>query len=484
MADKPANVICEGDVCRRVTPEEEEAHKAATAEPTATSSVPQVFQLLGSSPLLGKGNAQVPLSSITGPNKILALYFSAHWCPPCRFFTPQLATAYKGFKESHARAADWEVVFVSSDRDEKSFEEYFGEMPWLALPFEAREAKAELSQLYKIRGIPSLIILDGETGALITANGRDALGDDPSCEGFPWRPKTFQQIMEGATLVDPGADTNAAPVPALERLAGKITLLYFSASWCPPCRRFTPKLVETMAALRDAGKAVEAVFVSGDRDAAAWKEYHSHMTWPALPFADKKRISELNMLYGVEGIPTLVVLDEQFNVITTEGVGAVSSDPTGARFPWRRQPLEPLTDFTVTNINAGPTLLLVVDAAAAGGGAAEAEAFAQRVLGPVASATRSSNGGGDWSFMWATAEDSLTERVLEFAGGVKREAGAHTALLLDVPGSQATWDLGAQGVEVSEAGLAGVVADFKAGRLGKGRPLGGEDEEEEEEDEE
>jgi nucleoredoxin len=29
-----------------------------------------------------------------------------------------------------------EVLFVSSDRDNDSFKEYFSEMPWLALDFE------------------------------------------------------------------------------------------------------------------------------------------------------------------------------------------------------------------------------------------------------------------------------------------------------------------------------------------------------------
>jgi nucleoredoxin len=29
-----------------------------------------------------------------------------------------------------------EIVFVSSDKDEASFEEYFEMIPWLALPFQ------------------------------------------------------------------------------------------------------------------------------------------------------------------------------------------------------------------------------------------------------------------------------------------------------------------------------------------------------------
>ena len=45
-----------------------------------------------------------------------------------------------------------EIVFVSSDRDEKAFDDYFAEMPWLALPYAERKLKATLSKKYKVRG--------------------------------------------------------------------------------------------------------------------------------------------------------------------------------------------------------------------------------------------------------------------------------------------------------------------------------------------
>lgn len=60
------------------------------------------------------------------------------------------------------------MVFVSSDRDEDSFNDYFKEQPWLALPFEARDLKAALSKKYKVSGIPSLVIIDGEIKYIIT----------------------------------------------------------------------------------------------------------------------------------------------------------------------------------------------------------------------------------------------------------------------------------------------------------------------------
>ena len=69
------------------------------------------------------------LMTVTVHQTVL-VYFSAHWCPPCRGFTPKLAEWYVSMK---AKRDDFEVVFVSSDRDEGSFNEYYHEMPWLAL---------------------------------------------------------------------------------------------------------------------------------------------------------------------------------------------------------------------------------------------------------------------------------------------------------------------------------------------------------------
>jgi nucleoredoxin len=73
--------------------------------------------------------------------KVLGIYFSAHWCPPCRGFTPVLANFYNKIK-SDGNAA-FEIVFVSHDSDETSFTEYWADMPWLALPFDAPEKVSE-----------------------------------------------------------------------------------------------------------------------------------------------------------------------------------------------------------------------------------------------------------------------------------------------------------------------------------------------------
>lgn len=57
------------------------------------------------------------MSALVGKNVLL--YFSAHWCPPCRTFIPKLTEAYDKIKENDDAL---EVVFISSDRDQASFD--------------------------------------------------------------------------------------------------------------------------------------------------------------------------------------------------------------------------------------------------------------------------------------------------------------------------------------------------------------------------
>ena len=64
--------------------------------------------------------------------KTIGLYFSAHWCEQSKLFTPILANFYRHYHQSKK----FEIVFISADEDEESFNKYWRDMPWLALTYQ------------------------------------------------------------------------------------------------------------------------------------------------------------------------------------------------------------------------------------------------------------------------------------------------------------------------------------------------------------
>ncbi|KAI2498344.1 Transglutaminase protease [Fragilaria crotonensis] len=101
--------------------------------------------------------------------RLVGLYFSAHWCPPCRRFTPMLIEAYNHLKAEHPLHG-LEIVFVSSDRSETEFNRYYESMPWMAVPYDAtRMRQQQISIRYGIQGIPGLVILDSLSGSIVAS---------------------------------------------------------------------------------------------------------------------------------------------------------------------------------------------------------------------------------------------------------------------------------------------------------------------------
>jgi nucleoredoxin len=96
----------------------------------------------------------------------------------------------------------------------------------------------------------------------------------------------------------------------------KFVAVYFSASWCPPCRAFTPELVQFYNQQKQVRAPFEVILVSSDKDAAAMGRYMKDhaMTWPAIAF-DKRRTSPLAK-YAGNGIPCLVLLDQNGKVLS------------------------------------------------------------------------------------------------------------------------------------------------------------------------
>lgn len=108
----------------------------------------------------------------------------------------------------------------------------------------------------------------------------------------------------------------------------KYLAIYFSASWCGPCRQFTPELVKMYKLKKSSRDKFDVVFVSRDRSEDDMKEYMKgdDMEWPAVAF-EKIDNSPL-MKYGGKGIPRLVIVDEQGKVVSDSYEGDNYVGPT------------------------------------------------------------------------------------------------------------------------------------------------------------
>jgi len=107
------------------------------------------------------GNTNALLANVN----TIALYFSAHWCGHCQDFTPILKNVY----EHSWKKQGIEVIFISADRTQDEFEDYYKTMPWLAY---LGTSSSVLKNYFHVQGYPSLILLDAQTGKQIEKDGR------------------------------------------------------------------------------------------------------------------------------------------------------------------------------------------------------------------------------------------------------------------------------------------------------------------------
>ena len=97
--------------------------------------------------------------------------------------------------------------------------------------------------------------------------------------------------------------------------------LYFSASWCGPCRKFTPQLVEYYNRVAPQHPELELILVSSDRSAFNMESFMRNMQipWPAIDFP-KLQGKDGIMQFAGKGIPCLVIVNAKGDVIANSYV--------------------------------------------------------------------------------------------------------------------------------------------------------------------
>ncbi|XP_038890282.1 probable nucleoredoxin 1 [Benincasa hispida] len=306
--------------------------------------------------LIRNNGDQVKISSLIGKN--VGLYFSASWCPPCRRFTPVFAGVY----EELASKGDFEVIFVSSDRDEDSFKDYFSKMPWLSIPFSDSETIKRLKELFKVRGIPHLVVLD--PSGKVSTNQGVRLVSEHGVNAYPFTSEQIQHLKDkeeearrnqtiSSILVSNSRnyvisnDGNQIPVSELE---GKVIGLYFSVYGHEPCDEFTPILVDTYKKLKEKGQNFEIVLISLDDENEDFSEALKTVPWLALPFQDEK-CKILVRYFELSTIPTLVIIGQDGKTLISNAAELVEEHGVDA-YPFTPEKLVELAEIEKSKLES------------------------------------------------------------------------------------------------------------------------------------
>ncbi|MEP2776055.1 MAG: thioredoxin-like domain-containing protein [Luteolibacter sp.] len=149
---------------------------------------------------------------------------------------------------------------------------------------------------------------------------------EPSAESLAAGPSVFDEILDGNLEK---LDGKSLKRYELEQKPTKYYLFYYTASWCPPCQKFTPDLVEFYDKNKPKSVEFEIVLVTSDSDEKAMEGYakDKKMQWPHLKLSKVKSFKS-KFPHPGGGIPNLVLTDLEGNLIKTSYVDGKYTGPS------------------------------------------------------------------------------------------------------------------------------------------------------------
>jgi len=128
--------------------------------------------------------------------------------------------------------------------------------------------------------------------------------------------KVRDALAEGTKFPD-FSETDLAGKPlSIANYKGKVVLLDFWATWCPPCRAELPNVVKTYEKYHAKGFEIIGISLDRAQDREKLTSFlkDKDMTWPQF-FDGKYWQNKLAAKYGVNSIPATYLLDGQRTII-------------------------------------------------------------------------------------------------------------------------------------------------------------------------
>ncbi|HVJ45433.1 MAG TPA: thioredoxin-like domain-containing protein [Luteolibacter sp.] len=137
----------------------------------------------------------------------------------------------------------------------------------------------------------------------------------------PAKPSKFDEILDG-NLVK--LDGKSLKRHSLESKPEKYYIFYYTASWCGPCKAYSPMLVEFYNKNKNAN--FEVVLITSDSDEGDMEKYaqDKKMPWPQLKMSRVEKF-EKQFDHKVSGIPSVITCDLEGNIVSrTESIAELT----------------------------------------------------------------------------------------------------------------------------------------------------------------
>ena len=130
--------------------------------------------------------------------------------------------------------------------------------------------------------------------------------------------KAHANLVAGAAFPDfSESDLAGKPLSAASR-KGKVLLVDFWATWCPPCRAELPNVIRTYGKYHDKGFEIIGVSLDSERDTLnTFLKKQDGMTWPQY-FDGQGWSNKLAVKYGVQSIPFTILIGADGKIIDTD----------------------------------------------------------------------------------------------------------------------------------------------------------------------